>query len=50
MNRNNRWYEYYKGFTIIQIKGTYRAQAYLYEPMYNTNLSKLKKQIRELLI
>jgi len=49
MKRSKNWYTYYKGYSIYQIRGEYRAEAYANENFYNTNLSKLKKDINKYL-
>ena len=46
MRRKNLWYTYYKGFTILQINGVYRADAYCYSELKSKNLQTLKKIIR----
>jgi len=48
MMRNNRWHTLYKGFAITQRHGnTYYANAYLYDTIRSTSLSKLKQLIRD---
>ena len=50
MLRDYRWSTLYKGFTITQRNnGIYYAAAYLYETIYSTNLTELKKKINTLL-
>ena len=50
MLRDRRWTNQYKGFTITQRNnGWYYASAYLYDTMYSTNLTELKKKINTLL-
>lgn len=39
----------YKGFGINFIRGQYRAEAYANPSFYDTNLERLKKQIRDYL-
>ena len=50
MLRDRRWNTLYKGFTITQRNnGWYYASSYLYDTIYDTNLSNLKKQINKTL-
>jgi len=50
MLRDRRWSTLYKGFTITQRNsGWYYTDAHLYDTMYDTNLSNLKKQINNTL-
>ena len=39
----------YKGYGINYINGNYRAESYANESFYNTNLTKLKKDINNYL-
>ena len=46
MKRKQLWYTKYKGFTILQINGIYRADSYCYSQLKSSNLKTLKKIIR----
>jgi hypothetical protein len=49
MIRDKRWSTLYKGFTIIQVGGYYRAESYCSPQMNSKSLSELKKQINKYL-
>jgi hypothetical protein len=50
MIRDKRWSILYKGFTIIQVHGYYRAESYCSPQMNSKNLSKLKLKIKKYLV
>ncbi len=49
MIRDKKWSTLYKGFTVIQVIGYYRASAYANPEFSNKSLSDLKKQINKYL-
>ena len=49
MIRHIDWWIKYKGFTILQINGEYRAEAYANPQMSNKSLQKLKQEINNYL-
>ena len=50
MIRHRDWYDYYKGYTVIQIRGEYRAACYTCDTLYNKTIKGIKQNIRHALI